>query len=167
MKALLFSFVSLTLCLHAEELLAPPQTLKDADGRTETGLVDPFAAPEDRAVDTAGKADDGGFTRTSLGEISTDFKILGIVVPTETNLVPTAVLQLNGKSEPVVVRPGETVRIEKAEKGRDGRRNGKSSPMEDKLKDYTFYLYVKTITATHLEVYHNKKRPDETIILNW
>ena len=39
--------------------------------------------------------------------------------------------------------------------------------LEEQLKKYVFYVNVKHIEPTYIEVYHNKKRPDETIRLNW
>ena len=39
--------------------------------------------------------------------------------------------------------------------------------LEEQLKKFVFYVNVKHIEATFIEVYHNKKRPDETIRLNW
>ncbi|MBQ6135835.1 MAG: hypothetical protein IJI73_00510, partial [Kiritimatiellae bacterium] len=39
--------------------------------------------------------------------------------------------------------------------------------LEEQLRKFVFYMNVKHIEPTFIEVYHNKKRPDETIRLNW
>lgn len=154
--------------------LAPPQTLKTAEGRPETGLVDPFVR---RPLDAEGVSEDG-LLRTGLGELSTEFRILAIVMPADTNQVPTALLQMNNQTEPVLVHPDDIVMVDRAVGAsgtrtrapravRRGAASAKTSTMEEKLKDYVFYLHVKSITANYLEVYHNKKRPEETILLNW
>ncbi len=39
--------------------------------------------------------------------------------------------------------------------------------LEEQLRKFVFYVNVKHIDSTFIEVYHNKKRPDETIRLNW
>lgn len=158
--------------LQAEtgELLAPPQPLRDAEGRAEIGLIDPFSRPADRAP----AADAGeGMMRTSLGEISSDFKILGIVIPDDPARQPSAVLRMTGEADPMIVYPGDIVRVENARLNQTGRRNvarfrrGERDPLDEQLKDFVFYLHIKAIHPTSLEVFHNKKRPDETIILNW
>lgn len=158
--------------LQAEtgELLAPPQPLRDAEGRAEVGLVDPFSRPADRASPVEAGA---GMMRTSMGELSSDFKILGIVIPDNPDLPPSAVLRMTGESDPMIVYPGDVVRVENARLNQPGRRNvarlrrGERDPLDEQLKDFVFYLHIKAIHPTSLEVFHNKKRPDETIILNW
>ena len=53
-------------------------------------------------------------------------------------------------------------------KNRSYRGYDESCPVaEEQLRKYVFYLNVKHIEPTYIEVYHNKKRPDETIRLNW
>lgn len=152
-----------------DELLAPPQPLRDATGRAEVGLVDPFSRPADRTVTSTG---DEGMMRTSLGEISSDFKILGIVIPSDPNLQPSAVLRMTGDAEPLIVHPGDIVRVENSRADATNRRfarlrREKRDSLDEQLKDFVFYLHIKAIHPTALEVFHNKKRPDETIILNW
>lgn len=48
-----------------------------------------------------------------------------------------------------------------------GRAAQNRSDLDEQLRKFVFYVNVKRIEPTFIEVYHNKKRPDETIRLNW
>jgi len=175
--------------------LLRPAALTDADGAPETDLVDPFRRRgEDMVVDGLGSTDgEDGLLRTSFGEISSEFRILAITIPADTNTPRTALIQFYASDEPVLVHEGDLVRVDRvganstrgARNARNrranaarvsaarGRRNAPRSggladiDIEEQLKKYVFYLSVKNIEPTFIEVYHNKKRPDETIRLNW
>ncbi len=173
--------------------LLEPQTLRGADGEPETGLVDPFRSrsaelsPEGLAVPGA-----DGLLRTSLGEISSEFRILAITIPQDTNTPRTALIQFYDSDEPILVHEGDLVRVDRlgGDRGRKNAsrrhassRQASSRPrqkagvqqrrtladfdLEEELRKYVFYVNVKSIEPTFIEVYHNKKRPDETIRLNW
>ena len=164
--------------------LLRPVTLKDENGKPEMDLVDPFRrqGADDGAGESAEPSEDG-LLRTSLGEISSEFRILAITVPADTNATRTALIQFYTSDEPVLVHEGDLVRVDRLGANR---RAGKSSQrrartaanvagaggladldLEEQLKKYVFYVNVKHIDSTFIEVYHNKKRPDETIRLNW
>ncbi|MBR4258890.1 MAG: hypothetical protein IKQ17_07660 [Kiritimatiellae bacterium] len=184
--------------------LFQPVVLKDADGNAELDLVDPFrrrGADEDGGV--AATAEDG-LMRTTMGEISSEFRILAITIPQDTNTPRAALIQFHDADEPILVHEGDLVRVDRtgaAGRGRAGKpsrprasanaRNslqrgqsgraastrpqfpvslksaGQDSDLEEQLKKFVFYVNVKHIEPTFIEVYHNKKRPDETIRLNW
>ena len=61
------------------------------------------------------------------------------------------------------------VRVARASAAAGRRRAGASddAELEEQLRKFVFYVNVKHIEPTYIEVYHNKKRPDETIRLNW
>ena len=154
----------------------PPQTLRDANGAPETDLVDPFKRRVSLESDEDGP---DGLLRTSFGEISDEFRILSIIVPQDTNTPPMALIKLNARSEPQLVRPNDLVRIDRGSilgvarapavrRAAAARPAGALTSAElETLDRYTFYLRVKEIQQTYIEVFHNKKRPDETIILSW
>ena len=187
--------------------LLRPVTLKDDDGRAEQSLVDPFRrrSADDVPGEDAEPGEDG-LMRTTMGEISSEFRILAITIPQDTNTPRTALIQFYSSDEPILVHEGDLVRVDRlGAHGRNGRaaprrgrtgqagrsrtgqagraavsggRNGRAGAhhsyggladldLEDQLKKYVFYLNVKHIEPTYIEVYHNKKRPDETIRLNW
>jgi len=201
-----FAALSLALAAHAEgdaaqegipPLLAAP-ALEDANGKAETGLRDPFGRGG-AAADATGAADESGLLRTTMGEIPNDFHIVAISIPADTNTPRTALIQLTGSDEPILVHEGDLVRIDRT--GGAGRIGGRrrasavsrslrdrqsrgaavragvgkglnanratSQELASELDKYVFYLNVKNIEPTYIEVYHNKKRPDETIRLNW
>jgi hypothetical protein len=153
-------------------LTEPPQKLRDASGEPETDLIDPFQrrTGRDAEDDTA-----SGLLRTSFGEISEEFRILSIIVPQDTNTLPMALIKLHNRAEPHLIRPGDLVRIDRGtvmNTARGGKRPAVPAASTlagvlSALERYTFYLYVKEIQPTYIEVYHNKKSPDETIILSW
>lgn len=154
-------------------LAEPPQTLRDADGEPETDLIDPF---QRRTEGVGGEENESGLSRTSIGEISDEFRILSIIVPQNTNTLPMALIKLHTRAEPHLIRPGDLVRVDRntaLRSVKSSRSLVSSSPSlkpEDVLKSleqYTFYLNVKEIHPTYIEVFHNKKSPDETIILSW
>ena len=178
--------------------LLRPVTLKDDDGRAEQSLVDPFRRRgADDAIGEDAEPGEDGLMRTTMGEISSEFRILAITIPQDTNTPRTALIQFYSSDEPILVHEGDLVRVDRlGTHGRNGRAaprrvrtaiNGRavaprppqrSAPsarkgsladldLEDQLKKYVFYLNVKHIEPTYIEVYHNKKRPDETIRLNW
>ena len=135
--------------------------------------------------------------RTTMGEISSEFRILAITIPQDTNTPRSALIQFYSSDEPILVHEGDLVRVDRlGAHGRNGRAaprrgrtatNGRavaprppqrSAPsarargladldLEEQLRKYVFYLNVKHIEPTFIEVYHNKKSPDETIRLNW
>ena len=175
--------------------LLRPVTLVDDEGKAETGLVDPFRRRTDE--DGAAAPGEDGLMRTTMGEISSEFRILAITIPQDTNTPRTALIQFYSSDEPILVHEGDLVRVDRL--GAHGR-NGRAAPrrvstatngravaprppqrsalsarkgsladldLEDQLRKYVFYLNVKHIEPTYIEVYHNKKRPDETIRLNW
>lgn len=192
--------------------LLRPVTLKDGDGRAEQSLVDPFRRRgADDAIGEDAEPGEDGLMRTTMGEISSEFRILAITIPQDTNTPHTALIQFYSSDEPILVHEGDLVRVDRlGAHGRNGRaaprrgrtgqagraavpggrtgqagraavsggRNGRAGArpshggladldLEDQLKKYVFYLNVKHIEPTYIEVYHNKKRPDETIRLNW
>lgn len=179
--------------------LLRPVTLKDDDGRAEQSLVDPFRRRgADDAIGEDAEPGEDGLMRTTMGEISSEFRILAITIPQDTNTPRTALIQFYSSDEPILVHEGDLVRVDRlGAHGRNGRaaprrvrtgqtgraavpggRNGRAGArpshggladldLEDQLKKYVFYLNVKHIEPTYIEVYHNKKRPDETIRLNW
>lgn len=198
------SLVSLVLVASAQAAtnmppLLRPVTLKDDDGRAEQSLVDPFRRRgADDAIGEDAEPGEDGLMRTTMGEISSEFRILAITIPQDTNTPRTALIQFYSSDEPILVHEGDLVRVDRlGAHGRNGRaaprrvrtgqtgraavpggRNGRAGArpshggladldLEDQLKKYVFYLNVKHIEPTYIEVYHNKKRPDETIRLNW
>ena len=178
--------------------LLQPVTLKDGNGQSEQNLVDPFRrrGADDAAGEYAEPGEDG-LMRTTMGEISSEFRILAITIPQDTNTPRTALIQFYTSDEPILVHEGDLVRVDRlGAHGRTGRaaprrgrtgQNGRAiAPrlpqrssssartggladldLEEQLRKYVFYLNVKHIEPTYIEVYHNKKRPDETIRLNW
>lgn len=182
--------------------LLRPVTLRDDAGNAELGLVDPFRrrGDDDGASSVPGE---DGLMRTTMGEISSEFRILAITIPADTNTPRTALIQFHAADEPILVHEGDLVRVDRlAAKdsrvrtgraalqrgrmaqgaragapggrgaGRTGaspaqRRNAVDAHLEEQLRKFVFYVNVKHIEATYIEVYHNKKRPDETIRLNW
>ena len=179
--------------------LLQPVTLKDDNGQFEQNLVDPFrrSGADDAAGEYAEPWEDG-LMRTTMGEISSEFRILAITIPQDTNTPRPALIQFYTSDEPILIHEGDLVRVDRLgahgrtrrappRRGRTGQagraavsggRNGRAGArpshggladldLEDQLKKYVFYLNVKHIEPTYIEVYHNKKRPDETIRLNW
>ncbi len=184
--------------------LFQPVVLKDADGNAELDLVDPFRR---RGADEEASAEataEDGLMRTTMGEISSEFRILAITIPQDTNTPRAALIQFHDADEPILVHEGDLVRVDRtgaAGRGRAGKpsrprasanaRNslqrgqsgraasarpqfpvspkpaGQDADLEEQLKKFVFYVNVKHIEPTFIEVYHNKKRPDETIRLNW
>ena len=184
--------------------LLQPVTLKDDDGNAEVGLVDPFRrrGDEDGASSVTGE---DGLMRTTMGEISSEFRILAITIPEDTNTPRTALIQFYTADEPILVHEGDLVRVDrlgaKDRRGRSGNvalqrgrmaqngrgalqrdrndggragarpsqvsRSSADADLEEQLRKFVFYVNVKHIESTYIEVYHNKKRPDETIRLNW
>ncbi len=149
----------LLLLAAAIPLADPPQPLRDKDGNPETGLVDPFV-PRGAAEDP--EMPGTGLTRTAAGELPADFRILAISIP-ETG-EPTALIRMAKDEEPTLVRQGDQIRVPRGDpRGRGRVRAAEQTPNART----TFYLYVKTITPTYIEVYHTKTRPDDTQILRW
>lgn len=180
--------------------LLQPRTLTTADGKPELDLVDPFRRRNDNA-DVEGKVVPGedGLMRTTMGEISSEFRILAITIPQDTNTPRSALIQFYSSDEPILVHEGDLVRVDRMSaansrnrysnaRNRNRRRNAArvtparanrqagrpqnsnelgNMDLEEKLKEFVFYVNVKNIEPTFIEVYHNKKRPDETIRLNW
>ncbi len=174
--------------------LLRPVTLKDDDGNAEVGLVDPFRRRSDEESVSSVPGEDG-LMRTTMGEISSEFRILAITIPADTNTPPTALIQFYTADEPILVHEGDLVRVDRlGASGRRGRagQNGRVAipggrnvarragvrssqvsqsavdvDLEEQLRKFVFYVNVKHIEPTYIEVYHNKKRPDETIRLNW
>ena len=178
--------------------LLRPVTLKDDDGRAEQSLVDPFRRRgADDAIGEDAEPGEDGLMRTTMGEISSEFRILAITIPADTNTPRTALIQFYTADEPILVHEGDLVRVDRlgahGRKGRAAPRRGRTGQngravaprppqrssssaraggladldLEEQLRKYVFYLNVKHIEPTYIEVYHNKKRPDETIRLNW
>ena len=178
--------------------LLRPVTLKDDDGRSEQSLVDPFRRRgADDAIGEDAEPGEDGLMRTTMGEISSEFRILAITIPQDTNTPRTALIQFYSSDEPILVHEGDLVRVDRlgahGRKGRAAPRRGRTGQngraiaprppqrssssaraggladldLEEQLRKYVFYLNVKHIEPTYIEVYHNKKRPDETIRLNW
>ena len=165
--------------------LLRPVTLKDDDGNAEVGLVDPFRRRSDEEGASSVPGEDG-LMRTTMGEISSEFRILAITIPADTNTPRTALIQFYTADEPIIVREGDLVRVDrlgaKNRRGRAGNvalqrgrmarpsqvsRSSADADLEEQLRKFVFYVNVKHIESTYIEVYHNKKRPDETIRLNW
>ena len=168
--------------------LLRPVTLRDCDGNAETGLVDPFRRRGEDESASSGQVEDG-LMRTTMGEISSEFKILAISIPTDTNTPRSALIQFYTADDPVLIHEGDLVRVDRVGGGRGmvrkavrravrvarasaaaGRRRAGASDdaeLEEQLRKFVFYVNVKHIEPTYIEVYHNKKRPDETIRLNW
>ena len=171
--------------------LLQPVTLKDDNGQAEQDLVDPFRRRSaDDAAGEFAEPEEDGLMRTTMGEISSEFRILAITIPQDTNTPRTALIQFYTSDEPIIVHEGDLVRVDRlGAHGRNGRaalRRGRTATngtqgsassararsladldLEEQLRKYVFYLNVKHIEPTYIEVYHNKKRPDETIRLNW
>ena len=178
--------------------LLRPVTLTDDDGRAEQSLVDPFRRRgADDAIGEDAEPGEDGLMRTTMGEISSEFRILAITIPQDTNTPRTALIQFYSSDEPILVHEGDLVRVDRlgahGRKGRAAPRRGRTGQngraiaprpqqrssssaraggladldLEEQLRKYVFYLNVKHIEPTYIEVYHNKKRPDETIRLNW
>lgn len=145
------------LAWGAIPLADPPQPLRDKDGKPETGLVDPFV-PRGAAEDP--EMPGSGLTRTAAGELPADFRILAISIPVRGE--PTALVRMAKDEEPTLVREGDQIRVPRA----DPRRRGRAATPDPNART-NFYLYVKTITPTYIEVYHTKTRPDDTQILRW
>lgn len=165
--------------------LLRPVTLKDDDGNAEVGLVDPFRRRSDEEGASSVPGEDG-LMRTTMGEISSEFRILAITIPADTNTPRTALIQFYTADEPILVHEGDLVRVDrlgaKDRRGRAGKvalqrgrmarpsqvsRSSADADLEEQLRKFVFYVNVKHIESTYIEVYHNKKRPDETIRLNW
>ncbi len=159
--------------------LFQPVVLRDADGNAEHDLVDPFrrrGADDEGGVAATGE---DGLMRTTMGEISSDFRILAITIPQDTNTPRAALIQFHDADEPVLVHQGDLVRVDRSAGAKGRGRIARTRPrtarpfqsqdadLEEQLKKFVFYVNVKHIEATFIEVYHNKKRPDETIRLNW
>lgn len=172
--------------------LLQPVTLKDANGTAESGFVDPFRRRgEDGDGPGFGPGEDG-LMRTTMGEISSEFRILAITIPQDTNTPRAALIQFHYADEPILVQEGDLVRVDRLGADGRGRRakkafprgrtntggkaavlggraapSGKGVDLDEQLRKFVFYVNVKKIEPTFIEVYHNKKRPDETIRLNW
>ncbi len=145
-------------------LVQPPQTLLDAEGNPELELINPFAKGRSREVETDGSM--GRLQRTTLGEVSNDFALLAIVVPEDDTVEPMALIRQNQDAGPILVRPGDLIRTREPTKRGNRWGRSKEELAREKLKgNFTFYLYIKNILPTHLEVYHNKKNPNETTII--
>ncbi|MGN0832244.1 MAG: hypothetical protein ACI4RD_01180 [Kiritimatiellia bacterium] len=186
--------------------LLRPVTLRDPDGNAEVDLVDPFRRRGDGDEGGASAATgEDGLMRTTMGEISSEFRILAITIPQDTNTPRAALIQFYHADEPILVHEGDLVRVDRPGangRGRTGRaallrgragQNGRSASsrgpggrtvpartaavaakptsqdaeLEEQLRKFVFYVNVKHIEPMFIEVYHNKKRPDETIRLNW
>ncbi len=184
---------------NAVPALLRPVTLVDAEGKAETGFVDPFRRRgDDGDGGVASEPDEDGLMRTTMGEISSEFRILAITIPQDTNTPRAALIQFHDADEPVLVHQGDLVRVDRSgARGRFGAAKGKrprpaaggnaarqrkaaaanataaamrgnaDAELEEQLRKFVFYVNVKNIEPTFIEVYHNKKRPDETIRLNW
>lgn len=181
---------SVSAATNALPALLRPVTLRDDAGNAESGFIDPFRR---RGADgdggTAGPGEEG-LMRTTMGEISSEFRILAITIPQDTNTPRAALIQFYNADEPILVHEGDLVRVDRL--GADGRGHrgkkvfsrGRTGPggkavvlggraaqnrsdLDEQLRKFVFYVNVKRIEPTFIEVYHNKKRPDETIRLNW
>lgn len=165
---------------NATPPLLRPFTLRDAEGNAELGLVDPFSrrSGEDGPGEEARGED--GLMRTTMGEISSEFRILAIVIPEAEGAPRAALIQFYNADEPILVHEGDLVRVDRFGGERGGRRgrarvsrgaaahnSAADAELERQLEKFVFYVNVKHIESTFIEVYHNKKRPDETIRLNW
>ncbi len=145
-------------------LAKPPQNLMDEFGNVELDLIDPFQrSAGDRVV-----TDSDGFSFTSRGEVSDEFRILGIVIPENEARKPVALIQLTSDSDPYLVRVGDLIRI--SQKKPDVRMISRYDPARSStmsaLETYAFYLHIKDIQPTYIEAYQ-KKKPNETIYLRW
>lgn len=147
----------LLLLAAAIPLADPPQPLRDKDGNPETGLVDPFVP---RGATEDPEMPGSGLTRTAAGELPADFRILAISIPEKGE--PTALVRMAKDEEPTLVRQGDQIRVPRP----NPRRRGRADAADPNART-TFYLYVKTIAPTYIEVYHTKTRPDDTQILRW
>lgn len=184
---------------NAVPALLRPVTLVDEDGKAETGFVDPFRRRGEDGEGGAAAPDADGLMRTTMGEISSEFRILAIVIPQDTNTPRAALIQFHDADEPILVHQGDLVRVDrtgghgraaiakgkrprtsaaggaarqrKTQSGNGAvgavRRGNADAELEEQLRRFVFYVNVKNIEPTFIEVYHNKKRPDETIRLNW
>ena len=152
-------------------------SLADESGAPEQDLVDPF---QRRTAEDAAAGDrraEDGLMRTTMGEISPEFKILAITIPDDGARPRTALIQFYDSDEPIVIHEGDLVRVDRQgvanSRGRSRasmrsqRASTQAQELEEELSKFVFYLNVKHIEPTYIEVYHNKKRPDETIRLNW
>lgn len=156
----------------ADAELAKPVELVDASGEPETTLVDPFRRRSAEDGAPAGEAPgEDGLMRTAMGEISSEFRILAITIPENAAARRAALIQFYNSDEPILVHEGDLVRVDRAASRRPSTRRraavASAASLEDELQKFVFYLNVKHIEPTYIEVYHNKKRPDETIRLNW
>lgn len=179
--------------------LLRPVTLRDDAGNAESGFVDPFRRRGEDGDGAAAGPGEEGLMRTTMGEISSEFRILAITIPQDTNTPRAALIQFYNADEPILVHEGDLVRVDRlgahgrgrtgraarprapavgksvrprtAADGRGGvpgvRRGTADVELEEQLRKFVFYVNVKNIEPTFIEVYHNKKRPDETIRLNW
>ena len=161
-----------TVNSRIEEAIAKVQNIASAiETLKELGLWI-FTADADG---TAPEPDGDGLMRTTMGEISSEFRILAITVPQDTNTPRAALIQFHNADDPILVHEGDLVRVDRLG-GKNGRaqaslrrvkRPGAASDLEEQLRKFVFYVNVKHIEPSFIEVYHNKKRPDETIRLNW
>ena len=125
------SLVSLVLVASAQAStnvppLLRPVTLKDDDGRAEQSLVDPFRRRgADDAIGEDAEPGEDGLMRTTMGEISSEFRILAITIPQDTNTPRTALIQFYSSDEPILVHEGDLVRVDRL--GAHGR-NGRAAP---------------------------------------
>lgn len=152
-------------------------SLTDETGAPEQGLVDPFRRRTAEDVAEGGERAEDGLMRTTMGEISSEFKILAIIIPDDETKPRTALIQFYESDEPIIIHEGDLVRVDRqgAANSRSRRRasmrsqrvSPQSQELEEELRKFVFYVNVKHIEPTYIEVYHNKKRPDETIRLNW
>ena len=141
----------------------PPRSLRSDNGLSEFGLIDPFRRGDDRAPAEPTTTTDSSLQRTSMGELSDGFRILTIIVPKRTDQrKPTALIQLEKNADPILVQEGDLVRIERRKSDKKNK-----TAVELALERYTFYIHIKKITATGLEIFYNKQRPDDTLILRW
>ena len=94
--------------------LLQPVTLKDDNGQFEQNLVDPFrrSGADDAAGEYAEPGEDG-LMRTTMGEISSEFRILAITIPQDTNTPRTALIQFYTSDEPILVHEGDLVRVDR------------------------------------------------------
>lgn len=167
-----------------EPLLLKPVALHGEDGKTPLRLVDPFRRRSESDVFQPTESGEDGYLRTTMGSLSKDFKILGIVLASDTNALDCALIQLENADDPVLVHEGDLVRVDRSgsgsvrrggvvrkgakSQGRERKRSGSAIvDLDEELEKFVFYVNIKTIEPTYIEVYHNKKRPDETIRLSW